>query len=434
LKSFINSDEARKLCRNNGENTFLRDRKLPFNDILKLCLNKQGKTTSFEIRNYELFKKGAENVNYTDEAYLKQRRHLNPEVFKEANKRYLKDFYNNDNVEKEKGYILLAGDGSSIEVPNTKKNREHFGYHKQNSSQNFDRARGQISTLYDLNNNFYLDVTVNKYKYSESTMAKENIEKTLGIIEQDKLLIIFDRNYPSLLFFMFLEKRGIKFLMRLPRGYWEKEINTMKSKDKFITIKHDKTRLKTTKQRNHLDYEEFALKKETKVRITKIILSTGEEEILVSNLDVEEFNTNEIMNLYNKRWGIESSYNTIKNKLKIEAFSGDLPQFIYQDIYAGTLVFNQFQDLKYESQLQLENKKKITKHKYVINENKAIGLFKEQFIKIILIDDDKARTLGYNKLITDMTNYIEAERKNRPSQPRIFDYRTKYRRNLKDSF
>jgi len=39
-----------------------------------LTLNKQRKNASFEIRDYELNKKGGKSVNYSDEAYLKQRR------------------------------------------------------------------------------------------------------------------------------------------------------------------------------------------------------------------------------------------------------------------------------------------------------------------------------------------------------------------------
>ena len=35
------------------------------------------------IRDFELNKKGAKCMNYSDEAYLKQRRILNPDIFKE---------------------------------------------------------------------------------------------------------------------------------------------------------------------------------------------------------------------------------------------------------------------------------------------------------------------------------------------------------------
>ena len=39
-------------------------------------------------------------MNYTEEAYLKQRRKLNPEAFKEFNRGYLKDFYSKKNMSK----------------------------------------------------------------------------------------------------------------------------------------------------------------------------------------------------------------------------------------------------------------------------------------------------------------------------------------------
>mgnify|MGYP001053180447 FL=1 len=108
LRNFIYDEKTREKCRLQDEKhkrTFTRNRKLPFYDILLMTLNKQGKNISFEIRDYELNKKGEEQVNYTDEAYLKQRRNLNPDVFKEMNRLYLKDFYEKPKyIKKKKGY------------------------------------------------------------------------------------------------------------------------------------------------------------------------------------------------------------------------------------------------------------------------------------------------------------------------------------------
>ena len=101
LRNKIYDERTRILCRNNMETrAFSRDRKITFSDLLLLTLNKQGRNVSFEIRDYEINKKGEPKVNYTDEAYLKQRRQLNPEVFKEFNRGYLKDFYNEKNMSK----------------------------------------------------------------------------------------------------------------------------------------------------------------------------------------------------------------------------------------------------------------------------------------------------------------------------------------------
>ena len=88
----------------------------------------QGKNVSFEIRDFELNKKGGKYVNYSDEAYLKQRRILNPDVFKEMKNLYLKDFYSKPKyIKKKNGYILCAIDGSKIEILNTPLNRKIFG-------------------------------------------------------------------------------------------------------------------------------------------------------------------------------------------------------------------------------------------------------------------------------------------------------------------
>lgn len=113
IKNFLYDENTRNYCRLDGENTFVRNRKITFTDLLLITLNKKSKTTSIEIRDYELNVKGKEKVNYTDEAYLKQRRHLNPLVFKEANKVFINSFYNNsDDAKKYKNYIVLGIDGS----------------------------------------------------------------------------------------------------------------------------------------------------------------------------------------------------------------------------------------------------------------------------------------------------------------------------------
>lgn len=92
-----------------------------------MTLNKQGKNISFEIRDFKLNKKGEKCVNYSDETYLKQRRILNPDVFKEMKNLYLKDFYSNPKYIKKKNvYILCAINSSKIEIPNTQFNRKIF--------------------------------------------------------------------------------------------------------------------------------------------------------------------------------------------------------------------------------------------------------------------------------------------------------------------
>ena len=248
-----------------------------------------------------------------------------------------------------------------------------------------------------------------------------------------KLLIIFDRGYPSLVFFNWLKINGLNFLMRMPKASFYAETETMESDDEIVTIKYTKARKSTLRQRNKPEDIEFINDKETKLRITKVKLSSGEIEYLISNLSLSEFNYEEMKELYNRRWGIETSYNTSKNKLKIEAYTGNLPQFVYQDIYAQIVVYNEVQDMLKESNDRLENNENL-KYKYKTNENKAIGLYKEKFIKIMLTEDTEERIKMYNQYIDEMKKYVSAIRPNRPNQPRLNNLHSKYRTNMKSSF
>lgn len=433
IKKFLYDERTRNYCRLDGENTFTRNRKITFTDLLLITLNNKAKTTSMEIRDYELNVKGKEKVNYTDEAYLKQRRHLNPRVFKEANKVFINSFYNESNDARTyKDYYVFAIDGSKYEVPNTPQNREHFGI--QTSQHERQPARANISTIYDLNNNFYLDLQLEKYNFSEKTMAKRNIEEVLKTISNDKIIVVMDRNYISLEFLLWLNERNIKYVFRLQKTTYKNEISNMRTNDEYVNIVHTYPRLQNIRAIYPKQAKKLEELQETKVRITKSKIKDNKELILLSNLSIEEFNEKEINGLYSKRWHIESSYNCLKNKLFSESFTGNLPIIIEQDLYAQALIYNQMQDMINESNEKLKIQNKKTKLEYKINENKAVGIFKDKFIKIILIENDKNSEEEYDKLVEEMTNYVSAIRPNRSSNPRNFNRANKYKTNLKRSY
>lgn len=64
-------------------------------------------------------------------------------------------------------------------------------------------------------------------------------------------------------------------------------------------------------------YEKIKDKKGLILRITKIEIDNKKEKCLISNLSKEEFSEKDLKEIYEKRWKIENSYNSIKNKLKI---------------------------------------------------------------------------------------------------------------------
>jgi hypothetical protein len=153
----------------------------------------------------------------------------------------------------------------------------------------------------------------------------------------------------------------------------------------------------------------------------------------VTNL--REGTAREIKGLYKKRWSIEQKYHTLKNKLKFESVTGKASIYVEQDFWAQLLIYNMVQDLisVAERQAVTMAKKKRLKYPIRINENIAIGLFKEQFIRLIVEEDDERKDDMFRRLMADMERNIVPVRKLK-STPRKWKNYNKYKCNLKPSF
>ncbi len=65
------------------------------------------------------------------------------------------------------------------------------------------------------------------------------------------------------------------------------------------------------------------MKKGNKVRLrlVKVVLSTGEIEILATNLmDSEEISLADLKDLYHQRWGVETMIDSLKNQFLLTIF------------------------------------------------------------------------------------------------------------------
>lgn len=190
--------------------------------------------------------------------------------------------------------------------------------------------------------------------------------------------------------------------MRLSSNDYVKERENMKTNDEIVTIEYTYARLNKIKRTKPEFYKEIKDKNGINLRVTKIKINENLNECLVSNLDTNEFTKEDLKEIYAKRWEVENSYNSIKNKLKIEEFTGNLPQFIYQDVYAQIVVYNQIQDMLYTGRKEIKSKKG---NSYKINEGKAIGVFKEKYIKIILMEDPKEAVKELDLLEKEKNTY-----------------------------
>lgn len=295
IDQFHNNDFV-ELCRLEPQ-FFTRNRKMPLYDLLLCQLSKRGTSVAMELRRFQVEAK--KDTSVSDPAYLKQRMKLNPAAFVYINDFHLTNFYKEvDYLHKVNGYLILAVDGSNLNIPTTPENIEHYGNASRKGMK--PRAALGLSCLTDVTNKVILDCTINRCKFKEFEQVETHLEKLPKLLGNHKYLVTADRGYPSLPFFIRMCDKNHKFLVRLRKSDYKKEKKQMKTADEEVTIQVTKDRLKVYKG---TETEKFLKeKKSLTLRFVKIELETGEVEYLATNLGKEEFSTEDIGKLYPMRW------------------------------------------------------------------------------------------------------------------------------------
>ena len=399
----------------NSIKSFTRERKMGFKDFIWYLTFQKGRTTSMELDEYLKNKNGTYEISISKQAFSKQRFNLKPQIFIDIYKDYLTDFYENypEEIKTYKGYYVFAIDGSMFEIPNTKELREEFKTQK-NSSGHRESARARVSGIYDIENEFMIDAIITDCGRGEKQLAKEHIKAVGKIVDLRRCIIIFDRGYPGIDLIWFLEKMGVKYIIRLQStNMYEEEKKSMKTNDEWIELRVAGNRLK--KIEDEATRQELKGKKAIPVRMTKVILDTGEIEYLLSNISEETIQTEEMKEAYFKRWQIEIGYDILKNKLHIENFTGKTRITIEQDFYAQIYIFNVLQDIKHtaNAELQQKHKEKNLKYEYKPNVNILAGWLKNILIAMIFADTNEERRKLYDIIIEKAEKNLVAIKPNR---------------------
>lgn len=322
---------------------------------------------------------GMHNVtSITNSAFNQNRMKISPLFFKEINKILVDEFYadNDANVKLWKGFRLLAVDGSKITLPNTKTLKQIYGVTKNQHATEIVQARA--SFLYDINNDMIIDAKISSSSIGERELCKGH----LVFCHSDEDLIIFDRGYPSFELVYELKQRGIHFLMRCKTKFnqWTKILAESQSCEMVIELSPS----------SHHSFNGLPYNKEERisVRLVKVILESGEVEILMTDLmDPVLYPLSIFKELYFKRWGVETSINRVKNIIQVEKFTGHTPDVIRQDFFASAFMHNVQSLLISELEEQTAEKYQGRKYKYKINRNISLGFLKNEIICLFFTQD-----------------------------------------------
>jgi len=214
-----------------------------------------------------------------------------------------------------------------------------------------------------------------------------------------KKIYIMDRGYTSLSNIYKFIKNNDKFILRVS-FYYNEECRNMKTDDETIEIKSTSLKRNRTRRNDKELYDYLTEEESINVRCARIVLKTGEIEYLFTNLTEEKISYDELKELYNLRWKIETNYGHLKNHVQIESITSGKKILIEQDIYSQIYIANIVQSFINDTEKEINQGK--YKNKMKVNCNMAIGLLKNNFIYIIIEKNTSKR----HKMMDDLERAI----------------------------
>ena len=387
-KLIVNTTEFMEKSRKNKK-VFIRNRKVSFAMNILLIFACLKRSIQTGIDQFIIDMDTGFNT-YSKQAFSKRRQCILPEAFQELYRLSTEFFYKEAGYKTYSGYRILAVDGSKVNLPCNKELMEIYGCQKSTNN----LIQSLVSCLTDVLNNIILDGIMAPCNGNGRELAKQHI-LNLSKIKTDKDIILFDRGYPSAGLMQYIDQSGFKYIMRCSTSFVASINKKNFTNDGIIKHKFKKNG------------------KEVTFRILRFSISNNTTEVLVTNI-FEEFSTSNFKELYNMRWGIEKTYNCIKNRFGLESFSGTKPVCILQDFYANLYLYNALAMLMYGNNNKTPEKKDIeTKYVYKINESQAVNKIRDNLIKAVMAESKIERNKLFMKVYKQLQKELVPVRPNR---------------------
>lgn len=355
---------------------FSRNRLCSHHDTILILLSMGGHALNKEISNY-YFEVSRQRPSKS--AFCQQRAKLKEDTFIDllhaSNQLFpLKKTF--------KGLHLLAADGSDLNIPSFPGDDSTFIPY---NSRNGGYYQYHLNALYDLLEERFVDAVVTpRRKFDENGSLQ-------SMVDRDPIsgpcLYIADRGYCSFntlahiihmkQFFLIRSKApsdSASFIRSVPVPDSDDfDIDHAFVIGRGTAKKHkaepfDYKRIKKSQCFDFIPPDDKDKTFTIPFRLLRVLLPSGEFEYLVTNLPRKKFPHFAIKELYNLRWGIETSFRRLKYNVALAYFHSRKRDFIRQEIFARLIMYN-FYSLLISS---FNVEKKDTKYVYRIAFSDAV--------------------------------------------------------------
>jgi len=327
----------------NPTSDFTRCRKLPFEEVIKVTLSMSGNTLDKELIEYFNY----DTSTPTSSAFIQQRNKILPVAFECLFNEFTNYIKTSNNF---LGYRLLAIDGSALSIAHNPSSKDT--YVKASS-----RRRGfnllHINAMYDLLNNIYIDAVIQPKKNLNENKA---LVKMVNRLDFDiNSIVIADRGYESYNNFAHINQSGFNYLIRvkditssgiagslnLPNSdEFDTDIDICLTKKQTKHIKNNKHYFKFIPKNGIFDFFGTDSFYPMSFRVVRFKITDDSYETIITNLQRDQFNPKVIKQLYGMRWGIETSFRSLKYSTSLICVHSKTVENISKEIFAKLTLYN----------------------------------------------------------------------------------------------
>lgn len=253
------------------------------------------------------------------------------------------------------GYRLLAADGSDLKSASYPGDPASY---RPGTERQHGWNLWHLNALYDLQNGIYTDAIVQKEHEKDEKAALCAMVDRSAV--SGPVILLADRGYEACNNLAHLERKGCNYLIRL-RDKKRAVAYGLKLPDSAqfdIPVQITLGRLTERQlEQQGIEVPAFYYRIPPQMtfddlemgsagfavlsfRVVRIETENGDTELLITNLDPKRFPPEALKRLYAMRWGIETSFRSLKYAVGLIHFHAKKPDLVLQEIFAGFLIFN----------------------------------------------------------------------------------------------
>ena len=383
----VRSDEFAAACRRRPED-FTRRRKMPHDALVESVVCRKGRALRIELR--ELGRGLGMESPISAPGYLRQRERLDPAALELLMRHHAAQVYADGDAPTFRGVHVLAIDGSTADVPTNDAAVAAYGGSpaKHGKAQSFCG----LSAVYDVIARQVVGLDVAAGGFDERSFVPGHARRAREATGGEPFVLVMDRGYPSFPLLAWLSDNGVPYLMRSQRNFMNAEFAKAAAAggDAVCGLVFGYQRIASIRRKDPGAFEALLSHGPVDVRCVLVDIGGDAPEKLVTNLPAS-FTPDGLKELHHLRWGVETCFQTLKDRLRLENLTGTKPVLIEQDIYATAYLLNVAFDIANEADAAAlaAGAPERHRHRMTVNRSFALGVVKVELLGMLLAGDDE---------------------------------------------